>query len=308
MELIKAKTILQKCKSSLWFGTDYNMNLYRGCCHECIYCDSRSECYGIADFNRVKAKENALMILRDELQRKVRSGIIGSGAMSDPYNPFERELCLTRNSLELINAFEFGTVIITKSSLIKRDIDIFKSIAEHSPVLCLMTITTSDDNLCRKLEPNVSLSSERFEALSEISSTGIPCGITLMPLLPFIEDDEKNVLSIVRKARECGVKYIYPSFGVTLRQNQREYYFNKLEEIFPDDNLKEKYIKQFGMSYQCSSPNYKKLYSVFNNECEKLGIISDMKSIISSYKMPYGDRQLKFFKKKEKTNETDFYK
>jgi DNA repair photolyase len=271
------------------------MNLYKGCCHGCIYCDSRSECYNIDDFDIVRAKENALKILRDELRRKVCSGVIGTGAMSDPYNPFEAEANLTRNALELINAYEFGSVVLSKSALIARDIDIFKSIAEHSPMLCIMTITTADDALCRKIEPNVSISSEGFEALAKMSQAGIFTAIALMPVLPFIEDSEANIINIVRTAKECGVKFIYPAFAVTLRNNQREYFLDKLEEIFPDEKLKEKYMKQFGASYQCGCRDYKRLYAKFIKECEKSGIVYEMRSIITTYKMPYGDTQLKFF-------------
>ena len=143
MEYIDAKTILTKCKSTEWFGTDYNMNIYRGCCHGCIYCDN------IDNFDKVRAKKDVLPLLRDELKRKVRSGVIGTGAMSDPYNPFEKELQLTRHSLELIDAFNFGISIVTKSALITRDIDILQNIKEHSPVICKLTITAADDSLCK---------------------------------------------------------------------------------------------------------------------------------------------------------------
>lgn len=293
-----AKTILQKNKSNEWFGNDYNMNLYRGCCHGCIYCDSRSECYHVDNFDTVRVKENCLEILRDELRRKVKSGIIGTGAMSDPYNPFEKSELFTRHALELIDAYEFGTTVITKSCLITRDIDIYKSIAEHSPVLCKMTITTADDKLCRMIEPNVSVSSERFQALAKMSESGLFTGITLMPVLPFIEDNEENIVKIVRTAYECGVKCIFPGYdcsmlGVTLRQNQRDYYYEKLDKLFP--GLSDKYRRYYGDSYNCVSPNAKKLWGVFTAECDRLGIIYNMKEIIRAYKQGYGDRQLSFF-------------
>lgn len=293
MLTVPAKTILQKNKTSDWFGNEYNMNLYRGCCHGCIYCDSRSECYQIQSFDTVRVKENALQLLRDELRRKVRSGVIGTGSMSDPYNPFEKTELITRHSLELINAYNFGVTVITKSDLITRDIDVYKSIAEHSPVLCKMTVTAADDKLCKMIEPNVSVSSKRFEALEKISRAGLKTGITLMPVLPFIEDNEENIESIVRMARQCGVNYIYPAFGMTLRQNQREYYFNKLDKLFP--GLSEKYKKYYGNSYNCVSPNAQKLWAVFTNECDKFGILYNMKDIISDYKRGYGDMQLSFF-------------
>lgn len=293
MKTTPCKTILQKNKTSDWFGNDYNMNLYRGCCHGCIYCDSRSDCYHIDDFDTVRAKENCIEVLRDELRRKVRTGVIGTGAMSDPYNPFEKDERLTEKALMLIDAYNFGVTVITKSALITRDIDLYKQISEHSPVLCKMTVTTCDDDLCRKIEPNVSVSSERFDALAKMSSAGLKTGITLMPVLPFIEDSEENVLGIVRKAHECGVKYIYPAFGMTLRMNQREHYYRELDKLFP--GLSDKYRRYYGERYECVSPNAKKLWNVFSIECDRLGIFYNMKDIISSYKQGYGDMQLSFF-------------
>lgn len=292
MLTIPCKTILQRNKSTEWFGNDYNMNLYRGCCHGCIYCDSRSECYHVEDFDTVRVKENCLPILRDELRRKVRTGVIGTGAMSDPYNPFEEKELVTRHALELIDAFDFGVTVITKSALIVRDTDIYNSIAEHSPVLCKMTITTAYDSLCRLIEPNVSVSSERFEALAKMSDSGLFTGITLMPVLPFIEDTEDNILKIVRTAHECGVKIIYPAFGMTLRMNQRDHYYEKLDALFP--RLSDKYRSRYGERYNCTSPNAKKLWKVFAAECEKYGILYNMKEIIRAYKFGYGDSQLSF--------------
>ena len=293
MEYIKAKTILQKCKDSSWFGNEYNMNLYRGCCHGCIYCDSRSECYQIQNFDKVRAKENAAEILRDELRRKIRPGIIGTGAMSDPYNPFEREERLTEKSLMLIDAYGFGVTVITKSPLITRDIPLYKQIAEHSPVLCKMTVTTADDELSRLVEPRVAVSSERFDALAKMSEAGLFTGITLMPVLPFIEDSEDNIRTIVRRAHECGVRCIYPAFGMTLRAGNREYFYQKLDESFP--GMKARYIRQYGNSYECPSPNARRLWKVFTDECGKYGILYEMKAIIRAYKAGYEDGQLSFF-------------
>ncbi len=294
MEYIPAKTIITKTKSSEWFGTDYNMNIYKGCCHGCIYCDSRSDCYRIENFDTVRAKENALVIIRDDLRRKVKKGVIGTGSMSDPYNPFEKEECLTRHALELINAFEFGVSIATKSPLITRDIDVLTDIKEHSPVLCKMTITTADDELAKKIEPNVAVSSKRFEALAELRSHGIFAGILLMPVLPFIEDNEENIMEIVHRASACNVNFIYPAFGMTLRQNQREHYYHKLEELFPEESLIGKYRKRYGSYYECRAPKSAQLFKTFAAECERLGILYRMKDIIHAYKRNYGENQLNF--------------
>lgn len=293
MEYISAKTIVQRNKSTAWFGTEYNMNIYKGCCHGCIYCDSRSECYHIDNFDTVRAKKDALQLIRDDLRRKVKPGVIGTGSMSDPYNPFEKELELTRKALMLIDAYQFGVAIATKSPLVARDIDLLKEIQSHSPVIVKMTITTLDDDLCKKIEPNVAVSSERFAALKQLSDNGIYCGILLMPLLPFINDTKENVLGIVQRAKECGVKFIYPAFGVTLRQNQRDYFYNQIEKHFP--HLSERYHKQFGTNYQCGSPKGKEIYHLFAEACEKAGIVYKMQDIVRSYKQGYQPTQLTFF-------------
>ena len=295
MDYVKAKHIITKGPGDSWFGGDYNMNIYRGCCHGCIYCDSRSDCYHIENFDQVKAKEHALEIIRDDLRRKTKKGVVATGAMSDPYNPFEKELMLTRHAQELLNAFGFGSAIATKSAMITRDIDILEEIKEHSPVICKLTITTCDDSMCKKIEPGVSLSSERFEALAKLKDAGIFAGILMMPVLPWIEDTEENILGIVKKAKECGADFIYPAFGVTLRQNQREWYFEKLDRLFPDDNLREKYKKRYGDRYQCASPHAKQLWSRFVAACNDAGILFNMRHIITAYRRPYEARQMSFF-------------
>jgi len=168
--LIPAKTIISKVSWSEWFGVNYNMNIYRGCSHGCIYCDSRSACYQNKDFDTVKAKESSLQIIRDELRRKIQTGVIATGSMSDPYNPLERELNLTRHAFELINAYNFGVAIATKSALISRDVDIIAEIKTHSPVIAKISITTADDRVCKKIEPSASSVFHRFEALSVLDS------------------------------------------------------------------------------------------------------------------------------------------
>lgn len=293
MEFIPARTIVTKTKDTSWFGTDYNMNIYKGCCHGCIYCDSRSDCYRVENFDKVRAKENALAIIRDELRRKVKTGVIGTGAMSDPYNPFEKDQCLTRHAQELMEAFGFGAAIATKSNLITRDIDILKVMKENSPVICKITITNTDNAIAGKIEPNTTPSSQRFEAIRLLSEAGIFAGILFMPVLPFISDTADNVQNLVRLAKANGARFIYPAFGVTLRNNQREYYYDKLDQLFP--GIKEQYIKHFGDRYQCSSPNAGELYRLFARECEKNSILYKMKDIITAYKSIYEYKQISLF-------------
>jgi len=294
MEFIPAKSIISGyADNTSWFGTNYNMNIYRGCCHGCIYCDSRSDCYHVDNFDEVRAKENALAIIERELKSKRRKGVVGTGAMSDPYNPLESDYRLTRGALALINTYEFGIGIATKSDLITRDIDILKEIQTHSPVLIKLTITAYDDGLCRKLESNAPLSSERFAAIEKLSGQGIFTGILLMPVLPFLEDTEENIRGIIRRAHDCGARFIYPGFGVTLRQNQRDWYYKKLDEQFP--GLRQKYIQQYGNAYECNSPKAKLLWQMFREECDSLGILYKMKDIINGYKEGYGEKQLSLF-------------
>lgn len=221
MDYIPAKHILVRNRSTAWFGTDHTMNLYRGCYHGCLYCDSRSDCYRIPDFDRVTAKANALPLLRDELARKVRPAFIGMGAMSDPYNSFEEELLLTRHALELIDAYGCGAAAATKSDLILRDADLYRSIQTHSPVICKVTVTTADGDLAAKIEPRAPSPARRLKAVEGLARAGIFCGVLLMPVLPFLEDRPEQVLEVVDRAADAGARFIYPCFGVTMRQGQR---------------------------------------------------------------------------------------
>lgn len=294
MEFIPAKTILSGYSDgSFWFGVNYNMNIYRGCCHGCIYCDSRSDCYGVLDFDTVKAKENALAVIERDLKSKRKTGVVGTGAMSDPYNPLEKEYKLTRGALELINRYRFGISIATKSDLVTRDIGILKEISKHSPALVKITVTTADDELCKKLEPNAALSSERFAAVKKLTDAGLFAGILLMPVLPFIEDTPENTRDIVKLAKRSGAKFIYPAFGVTLRQNQRVWFYDKLDELFP--GMKEQYKRQFGDSYECRSPDSEELRRIFKSECDSAGILYKMEDIIRAYKKGYEDDQFALF-------------
>lgn len=283
MKFIKAKTILSKVKyGDMWYGTLYNMNLYKGCSHGCIYCDSRSSCYNIDNFDMVRGKENALYILEKELSKKKEIGVIGIGAMSDTYNPLEKKYEQTRGALKLISKYGFGVSIDTKSDLILRDIDLLKEINEKNNVIIKFTITTPNDELSRKIEPNVCVSSKRLEAVKKLSDAGIFVVIMMNPVLPFITDKEENIKELVRLASKAGAKFIHTYMGMTLRDNQRNYYYEKLDKYFI--GLKEKYIKTYKDNYNCMAPNYKWLYKVFTDECKKYGILYNMKDIIKAYK------------------------
>ena len=274
IEEIHSKTILNHVKQpDTYFGLKYNMNLYRGCQHQCIYCDSRSECYQIGDFTKIQVKINAIELLADSLPRKRVRGTIGFGSMNDTYMPVEKKYRMTRQALKVIAHNKFPIHIITKSDLVTRDIEIIKEISNVFAAISF-TITTADDALSQVIEPGAPPSSARFAAMKAIADVGIHTGITMMPILPFIEDTEENITSLVEMAYEAGASYILPAFGMTLRTGSRDYYYDKLDILFPD--LKQKYIKQFGGRYECSSPHWRKLDNVFQKLVYKFKIATRM--------------------------------
>lgn len=272
---IEAKTILStvKNKPDTYFGLSYNMNLYRGCQHNCIYCDSRSDCYQLGELSDIRIKKDAIQILERELRSKRLRGTVGFGSMNDCYMPIEREYQLTRNALQLMIKYKFPVHIITKSDLVSRDIDLLKEISKIYAAVSL-TITTTDDSLSRIIEPNAPISSERFEALRQLSAAGIYCGITFMPILPYINDTSENVTEMVKRAADCGVKYILPAFGLTIRDGQREYMYQQFDKHFP--TLREKYTAEFGNNYNCPSPKANELYNLFYKLCKEKGISTQM--------------------------------
>lgn len=268
MERIQAKSILSKLKDGPdnWFGTTYNINLYRGCQHQCIYCDSRSECYQIADFTKIQIKANAIELLGFALKRLKKKGTIGTGSMNDPYMPVEEQELMTRRALQVIAKYNFPVHILTKSNLVVRDIDLLQNISKTYAAVST-TITTASDDLCRIIEPAASLTSERFAAIKQLSAAGIYCGILLMPVLPFITDSLENIEQIVRRAKEAGAKYILASMGMTLRDKQRDYYYKELDKNFP--GLRQKYLLEFGNRYGVATLNYNELQQHFNTLCAK---------------------------------------
>ena len=294
MEYIEAKTILSGYReNNSWFGYHYNMNIYKGCCHGCIYCDSRSDCYGVEDFDRVRAKDSAIEILERDLRSKRKKGVVGTGAMSDPYNPFEKDARLTREALKRIDLNGFGVGITTKSTLIERDIDLLVQIAKHSPVIVKITVTTEDDSLCKLIEPNVAVTSERIRVIKELSKAGIYTGVLMMPILPYINDTIENIRGVTSATALHGARFIYPAFGVTLRQNQREWYYKQLEQKFPE--VKEKYLEKYANTYECTSPDAGVLWKEFRDLCEKNKIRYKMDDIIEGYTSRYKVEQLSLF-------------
>lgn len=255
------------------------MNLYRGCCHGCIYCDSRSNCYQIEhDFEDIEVKENAIELLEDRLQRKRSKCMLGTGSMTDPYIPLETELQNVRKALLLTEKYGFGFTLITKSNRVLRDIDLLKRINEKTKCVVQMTLTTYDEELCKKIEPNVSTTKERFETLKKLNEAGVPTIVWLCPILPFINDTEENIRGILQYCIEAKVYGIICfGMGVTLRQGSREYFYAQLDKLFP--KMKEKYIKHYGLQYSLNSPNNIRLMKLFHQICEENHIVHNNKQL-----------------------------
>lgn len=289
MHYINAKGIL---------SVHNGMNLYRGCTHGCIYCDSRSKCYHINhDFEDIEIKKNAVELLESALKKKRQKCMIGTGSMTDPYIQLELREQNLRKSLELICKYGFGFTVITKSDRILRDLDLLAKINEQSKCVVQMTLTTYDDKLCKMIEPNVSTTSRRFEVLKQLRDIGIPTIVWLCPILPFINDTENNISGILDYCIEAQVYGIINfGMGLTLREGCREFFYKNLDEKFP--GLKEKYIKTYGDSYQIISLHNKKLMSLFEKKCDKHQIIRDNKEIfryLSTYEDKSAAKQIYFF-------------
>lgn len=272
------------------------MNIYRGCTHGCIYCDSRSEIYNMDhEFEDVEVKENALELLKKAIHSKKEKCIIGTGAMTDPYLPLEKELEYVRKSLKLIDRYGFGFTCITKSDLVLRDLDLLKSINNKSRAVVQMTMTTYDEELCRILEPNVSTTFERFKALKKLNEENIPTVVWMTPILPFINDNKDNIKGIVEYCSEANVYGIICfEMGLTLREGNREHFYSKLDEHFP--GIKEKYIRTYGDSYVLPSKRNSQLMKLFKRKTRENGILNDSDMIFEYLnKFPKKDIQAKLF-------------
>ena len=269
MHFVDAKGLLTGGKGH------FGMNIYRGCSHGCIYCDSRSRCYQFTHpFEDIEVKQNAPELLEKALKSKRRRCMIGTGSMSDSYMHCEEELKLTRRCLEIIRQYGFGAAVQTKSDRILRDIDLLDEINRTAKCVVQMTLTTYDDDLCRILEPGVCNTKRRIEVLEEMRKRGIPTVVWLTPVLPFINDTEENITAILNECVRVGVKGIIDfGMGMTLREGDRDYYYAALDRHFP--GMKERYIRRYGNAYELPSPNAGKLREIFQGICRANGILSN---------------------------------
>lgn len=289
MHFVTAKGIL---------SSKNGMNLYRGCSHGCIYCDSRSKCYHIEHaFEDIEVKENALDLLKYALTHKRKKCMIGTGSMTDPYIPLEMKIENVRKALHLIYEQGFGFTVITKSARVLRDIDLLQKINEKTKCVVQVTLTTLDEVLCSKIEPNVSTTKERFEILLRMRDAGIPTVIWLSPILPFINDTEKNISGILDLCIEAGVYgVICFGMGLTLREGNREYFYHQLEQSFP--RMKEKYIQTYGNQYEVTSTDNRSLMKLFHQKCSQHGIVHDNRKIfeyLNTFEEKQSDKQLSLF-------------
>lgn len=266
MHFVEAKSILTGWKA---------MNIYRGCTHGCIYCDSRSDCYQFRHrFEDVEVKQNAAVLLDKALRSKKKACVIGSGSMCDPYQPCEKELRLMRRCLEVIDRHQFGASVITKSDLVLRDMDLFCDIHAKAKAVIQMTLTVADDALSRKLEPNVCTTTRRYEVLKEFQKNNIPTVVWLAPLLPFLTDTKENLDTVLQYCFDADVKGIVCfNIGMTLRSGNREYYYQALDRLFP--GLSKEYQKKYGDRYEVLSDRNKDLMRYFHESCEKYRVIHD---------------------------------
>lgn len=264
MHYVKVKGIL---------SAQNGMNLYRGCSHGCIYCDSRSRCYHMEhDFEDIEVKENAIELLEGALRRKRKKCMIGTGAMTDPYIPLELEIGNVRKALELIYEYGFGVTLHTKSDRILRDLDLLQKINGQTKCVVQMTLTTFDEELCRKLEPGVSTTGKRFEVLKKLHDAGIPAVVWLCPILPYLTDTEENISGILDMCIEAKVYgVICFGMGLTLRDGNREYFYEQLDRLFP--YMKERYVQRYGNQYMIDSLDSERLMALFHQKCAENGIV-----------------------------------
>lgn len=261
------------------FRSDFTLNLYHGCNHGCAYCDTRSVCYGIANFDQVRVKAGALPALDAELRGKKRAGVVSMGAATDAYNALEAKLQVTRGALQLLLRYGFGVVMATKSALIARDADVLAAIARQRYSCIAFSITTADAALAALLEPGAPPPAERFAAMGGLAQAGVPTGLWLNPMLPFLTDTRENIHALLESTAAAGGRFAICHFGVTLREGDREYFYQTLERHPSLAGVKAKYVNAFGLAYMCPSPHAEALAAYFAQECRRLGLLDSFPAL-----------------------------
>lgn len=274
-----------------FFAADYNVNLYRGCNHGCIYCDTRSECYRIDRFDSVRHKENAVAMLENELRSKKSTGIVTIGAASDSYNALEKTLCLTQQALQKLKRYHFGVGIPTKGALVARDAQLLAELGRTAPTYVSFSITTADDALAALLEPHAPSSSARFAAMRTLASAGVFTGLWLCPVLPFLTDNVENMRALLTQTAENGGRYAVCHFGMTLRTGNREYFFAALDKEPRFRGIKQKYVEAFALDYHCPSTEAERLSLFFQAECKRLSLLYRFEDITRALRERYPMQQ-----------------
>ncbi|MCD4744750.1 MAG: radical SAM protein [Bacteroidales bacterium] len=278
---IKAKSILRKHKKiDSWFISLYGMNFYRGCTHNCVYCDGRAEGYYVdGEFGKdVVVKVNAIELLKGELDPKrkriplKKCFMMPGGGVSDSYQPVEKKYELTRKALEIINEYNFPVHMLTKSTLIKRDTDILKKINEKQRTIVSFSFSSIDDKISAVFEPGVPSPTERLNTLAFFKSEGITCGMFLLPVIPFITDTPKLIEEAIIKAKEINLDFIIFG-GMTLKDGkQKNYFFNMLEKNHPELITEYQNIYKGSKWGEATKEYYNLLYMTFHQIAKKYKI------------------------------------
>src|SRR4030043_1094809 len=271
---IKAKSILLKHgKIDSWFVSRYGMNLYRGCTHSCVYCDGRSERYRVEGVfgEDVAVKTNAVEVLRRELKpigrhAKLKPGFIMlGGGVGDSYQPAEEKYQLTRKTLQLLCEYRWPVHILTKSTLVERDLDIIKRINQQNRAIVSFSFSSANDEVSAIFEPHVPPPSERLKTLAAFEKEGVACGMFLLPVIPFITDTPEMIGETLKKARDVGVDFVVFG-GMTLKAGrQKDYFYKILSEKHPELTAKYEQIYQANEWGQATEEYYNSISSVFNH-------------------------------------------
>jgi len=276
--------LLKHKKIDSWFVSRYGMNLYRGCAHNCVYCDGRSERYQVNGIfgENVVVKTNAVEILRRELnpigrRAKLKPGyIMMGGGVGDSYQSVEEKYQLTRKTLKLLNEYRWPVHVLTKSTLVERDLDVLKRINQQNKAIVSFSFSSTNDEISAFFEPHVPPPSERLKTLTFLKTNGIACGMFLLPVIPFITDNPEMIAEALRKARKIGVDFVIFG-GMTLKEGrQKEHFISSLGEKHPE--LIAKYKQLYGENKwgQATGEYYSMICSVFNELSKKYKIARRM--------------------------------